>query len=164
MFNYLKEKNFIIAEKNKGEFNFISLLRWSLVIIFIWFGGMKFTHYEAIGIAPFIENSPIVSWLHNLFGIQGASYFLGCMELLTAFILLLGAFKPILSALGGLMSAITFLITLTFMLTTPGVIEPSAGGFPAFSGAPGQFLLKDLVLLAASLCILKASINRRNPY
>ncbi|EXE82008.1 hypothetical protein J588_3776, partial [Acinetobacter sp. 1578804] len=34
---------------------------------------MKFTHYEAIGIAPFIENSPIVSWLHNLFGIQGAS-------------------------------------------------------------------------------------------
>jgi uncharacterized membrane protein YkgB len=115
MFNYLKEKNFIIAEKNKGEFNFISLLRWSLVIIFIWFGGMKFTHYEAIGIAPFIENSPIVSWLHNLFGIQGASYFLGCMELLTAFILLLGAFKPILSALGGLMSAITFLITLTFI-------------------------------------------------
>jgi len=102
--------------------------------------------------------------LHNLFGIQGASYFLGCMELLTAFILLLGAFKPILSALGGLMSAITFLITLTFMLTTPGVIEPSAGGFPALSGAPGQFLLKDLVLLAASLCILKASINRRNPY
>ncbi|OTS00588.1 hypothetical protein CAT26_07380 [Acinetobacter pittii] len=86
------------------------------------------------------------------------------MELLTAFILLLGAFKPILSALGGLMSAITFLITLTFMLTTPGVIEPSAGGFPALSGAPGQFLLKDLVLLAASLCILKASINRRNPY
>lgn len=164
MFNYLKEKNFIIAEKNKREFNFISLLRWSLVIIFIWFGGMKFTHYEAIGIAPFIENSPIVSWLHNLFGIQGASYFLGCMELLTAFILLLGAFKPILSALGGLMSAITFLITLTFMLTTPGVIEPSAGGFPALSGAPGQFLLKDLVLLAASLCILKASINRRNPY
>lgn len=164
MFNYLKKKNFIIAEKNKGEFNFISLLRWSLVIIFIWFGGMKFTHYEAIGIAPFIENSPIVSWLHNLFGIQGASYFLGCMELLTAFILLLGAFKPILSALGGLMSAITFLITLTFMLTTPGVIEPSAGGFPALSGAPGQFLLKDLVLLAASLCILKASINRRNPY
>ena len=164
MFNYLNEKKFIIAEKNKGEFNFISLLRWSLVIIFIWFGGMKFTHYEAIGIAPFIENSPIVSWLHNLFGIQGASYFLGCMELLTAFILLLGAFKPILSALGGLMSAITFLITLTFMLTTPGVIEPSAGGFPALSGAPGQFLLKDLVLLAASLCILKASINRRNPY
>lgn len=63
---------------------------------------------------------------------------MGCMELLTAFILLLGAFKPILSALGGLMSAITFLITLTFMLTTPGVIEPSAGGFPALSGAQGN--------------------------
>ena len=41
--------------------------------------------------------------------------------------------------------------TLTFFLSTPGVAEATAGGFPAISAAPGQFLLKDLVLLAASL-------------
>ena len=47
------------------------------------------------------------------------------------------------------MSAATYLITLTFFLSTPGVAEATAGGFPAISAAPGQFLLKDLVLLAA---------------
>jgi len=53
-----------IAEKGTGSLNFLALLRWALVIIFLWFGGMKFTAYEAAGIAPFIEQSPIMSWLH----------------------------------------------------------------------------------------------------
>jgi hypothetical protein len=51
------------------------------------------------------------------------------------------------------------LITLTFFLSTPGVAEATAGGFPAISAAPGQFLLKDLVLLAASLSLLLASVQ-----
>jgi hypothetical protein len=29
----------------------------ALVIVFLWFGGMKFTGYEANGIAPFIARS-----------------------------------------------------------------------------------------------------------
>ena len=40
-----------IAEKSTGSRNFLALLRWALVIIFLWFGGMKFTAYEAAGIA-----------------------------------------------------------------------------------------------------------------
>jgi uncharacterized membrane protein YkgB len=43
-----------------------------------------------------------------------------------------------------------FLTTLTFLFSTRGW-EPSLGGFPALSAMPGQFLLKDLVLLAAAL-------------
>ena len=39
------------------------------------------------------------------------------------------------------------------------VAEPTAGGFPAISAGTGQFLLKDLVLLAASACLLLASIR-----
>ena len=57
------------------------------------------------------------------------------------------------------MSAVTFLITLTFFVSTPGVAEPTAGGFPAISAPIGQFLLKDLVLLAASINLLLASIR-----
>jgi uncharacterized membrane protein YkgB len=57
------------------------------------------------------------------------------------------------------MSAATYLITLTFFLSTPGVAEATAGGFPAISALPGQFLLKDVVLLAASLCLLLASVQ-----
>ena len=148
-----------IAEKGAGSLNFLALLRWALVVIFLWFGGMKFTAYEAAGIAPFIEHSPIMSWLHALFGIQGASYVIGVLELSTAAALILGAFQPIFSALGAAMSAATYLITLTFFLSTPGVAEATAGGFPAISAAPGQFLLKDLVLLAASLSLLLASVR-----
>ena len=81
------------------------------------------------------------------------------MELSTAAALILGAFQPIFSALGAAMSAATYLITLTFFLSTPGVAEATAGGFPAISAAPGQFFLKDLVLLAASLSLLFASVQ-----
>lgn len=96
-----------------------------------------------------------------MFGTQGQSYFVGVIELSTAAALALGAFRPIFSALGALMSAATYLTTLTFFVTTPGVAEASAGGFPAISAAPGQFLLKDAVLLAASLVLLLNSVDRR---
>jgi uncharacterized membrane protein YkgB len=148
-----------IAEKSVGSLSLLALLRWALVVVFLWFGGMKFTAYEANGIAPFIANSPIMSWLHALFGVQGASDVIGVLELSTAAALILGAFQPIFSALGAAMSAATYLITLTFFLSTPGVAEATAGGFPAISALPGQFLLKDLVLLAASLALLLASVQ-----
>lgn len=148
-----------IAEKSAGSLSSLALLRWALVIVFLWFGAMKFTAYEANGIAPFVINSPIMSWLHSLFGVQGASYVIGVLELSTAAALIIGAFQPIFSALGAAMSAATYLITLTFFLSTPGVAEATAGGFPAISALPGQFLLKDVVLLAASLSLLVASIQ-----
>jgi uncharacterized membrane protein YkgB len=61
------------------------------------------------------------------------------------------------------MSAATYISTLTSFLSTPGVAEPTAGGFPAISAASGQFLLKDLVLLATSLSLLLASVQG-NPW
>jgi uncharacterized membrane protein YkgB len=154
-----------IAEKSVGSLSILALLRWALVVIFLWFGAMKFTAYEANGIAPFIVNSPIMSWLHALLGVQGASNVIGVLELSTAAALILGAFLPIFSALGGAMSTATYLITLTFFLSTPGVAEATAGGFPAISAVPGQFLLKDLVLLAASVSLFLASVqgSRTNP-
>jgi len=39
------------------------LLRYGLALIFLWIGGMKFTAYEAQGIRPLAENSPLMSWL-----------------------------------------------------------------------------------------------------
>lgn len=135
-----------------------ALLRWSLVVVFLWFGGMKFTLYEAQGIAPFIEHSPIMSWLHLAFGVRGASGVIGMLELATAAALATGAFHRGVSMLGAAMSCATYAITLTFFFTTPGVAEPTAGGFPAISASIGQFLLKDLVLLAASIVLLGMSL------
>lgn len=148
---------FLIPEQDRKDFG---LLRWALVIVFLWFGAMKFTVYEANGIAPFIEHSPIMSWL-GMFGTQGQSYLIGAIELSTGVVLMIGAFHGIFSAVGALMAAATYLITLTFFITTPGVAEQTAGGFPAISAAPGQFLLKDAVLLAASLVLLRASVRHK---
>ncbi|MEM5429310.1 YkgB family protein [Cupriavidus oxalaticus] len=140
--------------------NHEALLRWSLVVVFLWFGGMKFTGYEAQGIAPFIENSPFMAWLIDAFGVRGASAVIGVMELSTAVTLTVGAFHHRVALLGAAMSCATYAITLTFFVTTPGVAEPTAGGFPAISAPIGQFLLKDLVLLAASASLLRMALAR----
>ena len=54
------------------------------------------------------------------------------------------------SAVGSGLAAGMFLTTLSFLVTTPGW-EPNLGGFPALSAMPGQFLLKDIVLLGGAL-------------
>lgn len=135
-----------------------ALLQWSLFVVFLWFGAMKFTNYEAEGIAPFIANSPIMSWLHSLFGVRGASAVIGTIELATAAALATGAFNRLALVLGAAMSCATYALTLTFFISTPGVAEPTAGGFPAISAPIGQFLLKDLVLLAASCVLLRTAL------
>lgn len=154
-----KFPNLCVAERSKGSYETLALLRWALVIVFLWFGGMKFTGYEANGISPFIQHSPILSWLNALLGVRGASYVIGVLELSTAAALIVGAFSAFASAIGAAMSCVTYVITLSFLLSTPGVAEPAAGGFPAISAPVGQFLLKDLVLLAASPVLLLASMR-----
>jgi uncharacterized membrane protein YkgB len=68
------------------------------------------------------------------------------------------------SALGSALAVGMFLTTLSFLITTPGVWEPSLCGFPALSAVPGLFLIKDLALLGISLWTLgeawKASEQR----
>jgi uncharacterized membrane protein YkgB len=151
--------NLQIAEKYDPSAWPLAFLRWALVVVFIWFGCMKFTSYEAHGISSFIVHSPIIGWLNTFFGVQGASDVIGVLELSTAAALVLGAFIPFFSALGAAMSCATYVITLTFMFSTPGVTAAPLGGFPWLSGDIGQFLIKDLVLLAASACLLLKSIQ-----
>lgn len=135
------------------------LLTLTLAVIFLWIGAMKFTTYEAEGVAPFIANNPLISWLHTAFGIEGGSRVLGVYELLTGVLLIARFVSPRLGAIGAAMSVITFLITLSCLVFTPGVGAPAAGGFPALSAEIGQFLAKDFVLLAASVYLLGVARN-----
>lgn len=133
----------------------------SLAVILLWFGAMKFTTYEASNISGFILNSPFIGWLHS-FGIKPASYIIGLVEIAAGLLLAARLVSPRLSVFGGALAVLTFLVTLSFMLTTPGVAEPAAGGFPALSVLPGQFLLKDLGLLAISVfCVIESRAARR---
>lgn len=142
-----------------GEFG-IGACYVALATIFLWIGAMKFTAYEAQGIAPFVTNSPMLSWMHPTLGVQGASIAIGVVELAIGVLLLARWFAPRLAVLGAAMSIITYLITLSFMLTTPGVTAAEAGGFPALSAEVGQFLAKDMVLLAASVVLLGDALLR----
>lgn len=130
----------------------------SLAIIYFWFGGMKFTAYEAAGLVPLVENSPLLSWMYDIFSVRGFSTFLGFVEVTIGLLIAGRILSPRLSAVGGFLSAGLFTTTLSFMISTPGTFEPSLG-FPAISVAPGQFLLKDIGLLAASVFILGHSLS-----
>jgi uncharacterized membrane protein YkgB len=130
----------------------------SLAIIYAWFGGMKFTEYEAQGLVPLVENSPLLSWFYALFSVRGFSTFLGFIELSIGLLIALRLANPIYSAAGGLLSAGLFVTTLSFMISTPGVVVPELGA-PAITVAPGQFLLKDVGLFAASLWVFVDSLK-----
>ena len=125
-------------------------VRYGLVLVLLWIGGMKFTAYEAEGIAGFVSNSPLMFWAYPLFSKGQFSAILGSVELLTAVLIAARPFSARLSAVGSALAVGMFLTTLTFLFSTPGVIESSLG-FPALSALPGQFLIKDVVLLGAAL-------------
>jgi uncharacterized membrane protein YkgB len=124
--------------------------RYGLVVVLLWIGGMKFTAYEAEGIQPLVANSPLMGWVYGFMSVTAFSALLGVVEIAIGLLIALRPVWPTLSAVGSGLAVGTFLTTLTFLFTTPGW-EPSLGGFPALSAMPGQFLLKDVVLLGASL-------------
>jgi uncharacterized membrane protein YkgB len=96
--------------------------------------------------------------MYDIFSVRGFSTFLGFVEVTIGLLVAGRIISPKLSAIGGFLSAGLFTTTLSFMFSTPGVIEPSLG-FPAISVAPGQFLLKDIGLLAASVLVLGQSLT-----
>ena len=128
--------------------------RYGLVVVVGWIGLMKFTTYEAEGIRPFVANSPLMSWVYGFMSVRGFSAVLGVVEVAIALLIAARPFWPRASALGSALAVGMFLTTLSFLITTPGVWEPSAGGFPALSAIPGQFLIKDLALLGIALWTL----------
>jgi uncharacterized membrane protein YkgB len=130
------------------------LARYALVVVVAWIGLMKFTAYEAEGIRLYVANSPLMSWVYGFMSVRGFSAVLGVVEVAVAVLIAARPYSPRASALGSGLAVGMFLTTLSFLATTPGVWEPSAGGFPALSGKPGQFLLKDLALLGISLWAL----------
>jgi len=133
-------------------------LRLSIALILIWIGGMKFTAYEAGAIQGLVASSPLTSWLYSVFTVQGASNFIGATEIVTAIAILFTPVNRIIGIFGSLGAIVTFAVTSSLLLTAP-VWEASLGGFPALNVVPGQFLVKDLVLLAASVVLFGKALN-----
>lgn len=126
------------------------VLRYGLVAVLLWVGALKFTEYEAMGIKPLVENSPLTAWALQALGLKALSALIGTVEIVVGLMIATRAFAPKVSAYGSIGAIVIFLVTLTFLLTTPGVWQPGYG-FPFPSPMPGQFLAKDLVLLGAAI-------------
>ncbi len=142
----------IATESNTGiglERLGAGIIRYGLVIVLLWVGFLKFTPYEAEGIKPLVMNSPFLSWAYTVTSVQGFSKLLGVIEIILGILIACRSFSAKISAIGSIGSIIMFLITLSFILSTPGVWQPGFG-FPYLSPMPGQFLAKDLLLLGAA--------------
>lgn len=125
------------------------VLRYGLVLVIVWIAGMKFTEYEAKGIQPLVAHSPLMSWMYQLLSVTGFAKLLGMIELTIAVLIALRPISALACEVGSAMAMAMFLVTLSFLFSTPGW-EPSLGGFPALSSAVGQFLIKDVVLFGAA--------------
>jgi uncharacterized membrane protein YkgB len=121
--------------------------RYGLVAILLLIGGLKFTHAEAMGIQPLVSHSPFMFWMYSIASVDVVSRIIGTTEIIVALLIASRPIAALASAAGSLLAIATFLTTLSFMLSTPGVWDPA---FPALSGT-GAFLMKDLCLLACAL-------------
>ena len=134
------------------------LARYGLVVVIGWIGLMKFTEFEARGIEPLVANSPLMSWLYDVFSVTTFSMLLGVVEVAAAVLLAVKPWAPRLSAVGSVIAIGLFVATLTFLFTTPGVFEASEGGFPMLT-LSGGFLIKDVALLGVSVWTLADALR-----
>ena len=134
------------------------LIRASMVVLFLFFGYQKWFEYEAQALIPYIGNGPLIFWMHPVFGVRGTSWLLGVSEWSFALLLFLGFWHKRLGILGALGSTATFIMTVTIIPFMPNGWDPVAG-FPAMAGNV-PFLIKDVVLLAASIYLLKQDVTR----
>jgi reactive chlorine resistance protein C len=84
-----------------------------------------------------------MSWMYGLHGIQGVSNVIGAIEIATAGLIALRPLSPKASFVGSLAAVLTFLLTVTFLFSTPGAAE-LRHGFPVLGDA-GQFLIKSKI-------------------
>lgn len=117
-------------------------VRISLGIILLWIGALKF-----------VDPSPVVGLLQAslpIFASAGFVYVLGALEIIAALLL----FARFAVRYVGLLVLALFAGTLTICLIAPGVT-----GMP-FLTLAGQFLLKDLVLFAATVSLIAQDAAR----
>ena len=125
--------------------------RYGLALTLAWIG---FGKYIKFGARTLIEHSPLMSWLYDVFSPNTIAWGLGTMEITAAILICLRPLSARLSAVGSAMAIVLFSGTLSFLFTTPGVATRFVGPIPVLSELPGQFLLKDLVLMGVSIWTL----------
>ena len=162
----------------------ITVTRLGLIVVLMWIGGLKIFKYEAEGIAPFVANSPFMSFFYaqpadykdhmnkegQLVSANRAwhetnhtylfAYGLGSMIVLYGLLLCLHPWLPQVAAVGSFLVFVMSFVTLSFLVTTPECWVPPLGssehGFPLLSGA-GRLVIKDAIMMGAALVTMADS-------
>jgi uncharacterized membrane protein YkgB len=162
----------------------VAVTRVGLVIVLVWIGGLKVYHYEADGIAPFVANSPFMSFFyadpehykshmnpegavvaenrawHEMNRTYPFALGLGSVIVLYGVLIALHPWRPQLAAVGSFLVFIMSFVTLSFLITTPECWVPARGGpehgFPLLSGA-GRLVIKDAIMMGAALVTMADS-------
>lgn len=158
------------------------LIRIGILIVFVWIGGLKYAHYEAEGIVPFVANSPFMSFFYAKEAPEYKEYKnkegelvaknrawheenrtytfskgLGILIMSIGILVFLGMFSPKIGIIGEALCIIMTIGTLSFLITTPECWVPDLGsgehGFLLLSGA-GRLVVKDVVILAGAFTLL----------
>jgi len=149
-------QNVAVAVTHAGQ----TVSRYGLVVVLAWIGFGKYVKMEA---RVLIEHSPLMSWILHVLSFTTVARGLGTMEIVAAVLIAVRPLWPRASAIGSALAVVLFMGTLSFLFTTPGVVAAYADGIPVLSAQPGQFLLKDLVLIGVALWTLGDSLGARRP-
>ena len=172
--------NFIASLDQFGK----KVVRFGIVIVFLWIGGLKFFTYEADGIVPFVANSPFMSFFYHHpaeykkhvnkegeliaanheWNIEnntyGFAYGLGAVLVALAVLIALYKVAPLPSMIASILIFIMTLGTLSFLITTPESWVPhltdNDWGFPFLSGR-GRLVIKDIVILGGAIITMSES-------
>jgi serine/threonine protein kinase/uncharacterized membrane protein YkgB len=135
----------------------VGVSRYGLVVVLMLIGLLKFTAPEAAGIQPLVTHSPFMSWMYAVLSVQAVSNVIGFIEIVAALLIASRPFSPKASFVGSLGVIATFLLTISFLFSTPGALQLGHG--ISILGDTGQFLIKDLVLLGASCWIAAEALS-----
>ena len=127
---------------------YISLFGAALILL--WIGIFKFTPTEAAAIKPLVENHFLTFFVYRIMSVQVVSNLIGTIEIIIALLLIFSAKFALLRKYAGMGMIMTFLVTLSYLFTTPGV-------WKIVDGVPVTdfFILKDLMLLGFGFMIVQ---------
>lgn len=119
-------------------------------MILLWIGIFKFTPTEAAAIKPLVENHFLTFFVYKTVSVQMVSNAIGVIEIIIAMLLIFSVKFASLRKYAGIGMIVTFLVTLSYLFTTPGV-------WKIVDGVPVTdfFILKDLMLLGFGLMIIQ---------
>ncbi|CAM3719723.1 DUF417 domain-containing protein [Elizabethkingia occulta] len=126
---------------------YISLFGTALILL--WIGIFKFTPTEAAAIKPLVENHFLTFFIYKIMSVQAVSNFFGTVEIIIALSLIFSIKFTVLRKYAGIGVIVTFMVTLSYLFTTPGTWK-IVDGIPVTD----FFILKDLMFLGFGFMVI----------